>query len=257
MGDRGSIAVITGASSGIGRATAEEFAERGYDLAVVARRKDLLDSLVDEITKRHPKVKCKAFKCDITSFQEVTQLADSVEKEWGKIHILVNNAGAYEYKPLEKSTQAKLDELIDVNVKGVVYVTKVFIALLKKASEKKEWAKIVNVSSISGLWGFSNMSVYTATKFAVAGFSSGLRRELRPLKIQVATIFPGPVDTKNTAKKNGSRKVIMSPPEVAQQIFALSTSHKHRLISHAAFSFLNALEPFSPEIVDRLLKRII
>jgi short-subunit dehydrogenase len=257
MGNRGSIAVITGASSGIGRATAEEFAKQGYELAVTARRKELLDSLVDDLKVRFPKVNVKAFKCDITRFSEVMQLAADVEKEWGRVHILVNNAGAYEYKPLEKSTQEKLDELIDVNVKGVVYVTKAFIPLLKKASEKKEWAKIVNVSSISGLWGFSNMSVYTATKFAVAGFSSGLRRELRPAKIHVATIFPGPVDTKGTQKKNGSRKVIMSPSQVAKQIFDLSTGTKDRMISHPAFVFLNAIEPFSPETVDRLLKRLI
>lgn len=246
------LAVITGASSGIGRATALEFAKQGYRVAVLARRTELLDSLVKECNAGD---RVCAYPCDITKWKEVESVFSTLAEQGG-VHVLVNNAGAYEYSSLEKSTPEKLDHLIDVNVRGLVYVSKAALPALKAGLKSDGWAKIVNVSSISGLWGFANMSTYTATKFAVSGFSSGLRRELASTRIQVGTIYPGPVNTKGP--RNGkSRKLVMMPDEVARQIFSLATNYRRNLVSHPAFSVLSALENLSPQLVDRVLKRII
>jgi short-subunit dehydrogenase len=252
------VAVITGASSGIGRATAIQFARKGYDLAVLARRRELLDSLRAEILESLPERKVIAITCDVCKWTNVSDAFQTVEREFGVVNVLINNAGAYEYKPIETSEPTALDNLIDVNIRGVVYMTKAALPLLKKAASSSQWAKVVNVSSISGLWGFRNMSVYTATKFAVAGFSSGLRRELAPQGILVGTIFPGPVDTKVPTRTNGARKkLVMYPDEIAKQIHQLATSRRHNLVSHPAFRFLHALENLSPCMVDKLLKRIL
>jgi len=251
------VAVITGASSGIGRSTAEEFARRGYDLLLLARRRELLDNLCEELGKTYPSQKILALTCDISKWAHVEESFGEALRLFPAINVLINNAGAFDYRSLKDSGPEKLDSMIDVNVRGMVYVTKAALPLLKKAVEKGERAKIVNVSSISGLWGFSNMSVYTATKFAVAGFSSGLRRELAPEKIEVSTIFPGPVNTKPGAAPSGSRKLVMFPPQIATQIYKLAHSRKHNLVSHPAFSVLHLLESLSPRMVDRVLKRII
>lgn len=252
------VVVVTGASSGIGKATAECFAKAGYRVAVLARRKELLDELVQSLQKEAPEAKAKAYTCDITQWEQVAATFESIGRDFQKVNVLINNAGAFEYAPLEKSTPKNLDHMIDVNVRGMVYVTKACLSLLGEARKNNEWAKIINVSSISGLWGFSNMSVYTSTKFAVAGFSSGLRRELKAKGIQVGTIFPGPVYNKPGPRPNGkSRKLLMMPPEAADQVLKLAESRKHNLVSHPAFSMLHLIEPLSPSVVDSLLKRII
>lgn len=253
-----SVAVVTGASSGIGRATAVYFARRGVDLVVMARRKELLESLRSEIIAENPERKVAVIACDISVWGEVERAANEIEQEFGSVNVLVNNAGAYEYKSLEESRPENLDNLIDVNIRGVVYVTKAILPRLKLSVSRTEWAKIVNVSSISGLWGFRNMSVYTATKFAVAGFSSGLRRELSAQGVRVATIFPGPVNTKVVSRQNGgSKKLVMYPDEIAKQIYELAMSRRNNLISHPAFRFLQVLENLSPQMVDKLMKRIV
>jgi 3-hydroxy acid dehydrogenase / malonic semialdehyde reductase len=250
------VAVITGASSGIGRATAWEFVRRGYSVAVLARRLAVLEGLVTELKAKYPQQKVIALQTNVTKYPEVAQAAETIESQFGKINVLVNNAGAFDYKPLQESTPEKLDEMIDVNVRGLAYVTKAMLPLLRKGAP--EWAKVVNVSSLSGLWGFSNMSVYTATKFAVAGFSSGLRRELGPHGIGVSTIFPGPVNNKVLSKKEVKdpkiNKLIMYPDQIARQIYDLAVTHRKNRISHPAFAVLHALEKLSPKMVDRLFK---
>jgi 3-hydroxy acid dehydrogenase/malonic semialdehyde reductase len=255
----GKVAVITGASTGIGRATAHEFARQGYSLATLARRKELLDELNEELSKGYPNQRFVGYKCDVRKWEEVAAVAKAVLNDFDAVEALVNNAGAFEYLSLEKSTPEKLDEMIDVNLRGVVYVTKAFLPLLKNSVAAKRPAKIVNVSSIAGLWGFSNMSVYTATKFAVVGFTSGLRRELRAQGIQVATIHPGPVRSKAIPGKAvlNKKRLEMLPDQIGRQIFRLAVNSKRRRVSHPAFSIFNAIERFSPAAVDRLLKRFL
>lgn len=249
------VAVVTGASSGIGRAAAEEFAKHGYTVVVVARRKALLVGLVKELEKNRPHGHFIAAPCDISDWKQVSALAAELETKLPYINVLVNNAGAYDYQSLEKSSLEKLDEMIDVNVRGVIYMSKAFLPHLKKAISKGHRAKVVNVSSVGGLLGFSNMAVYTATKFAVTGFSRALRRELKADGVDVASIHPGPVQTKEG--EGAKKSIVMLPHQIASQIYELSKSKQSQRISHPAFYVLNFVEYFSPGLVDKVLKRIL
>lgn len=249
--------VVTGASSGIGRAAAEEFGQRGCSVAVLARRLDALEDLVASLRKKYPQARFIAARCDVSNWEQMQAAVATVEKELGGLNVLVNNAGAFDYGALEKSTIEKLDEMIDVNVRGVMYATKAFLPLLKKSAAAGERAKIVNVSSISGLWGFSNMAVYTATKFAITGFSAAMRRELRATGVDVASIHPGPVRSKPHQEKLPKKWSQMMPAQVAKQIYDLAVSRHGRRISHPAFTLLNYLENVSPDIVDRVLRKIL
>jgi len=252
------VVVITGASSGIGRATAEEFAGHGYAVVVLARRQDRLETLTEQLKKEHSHPHFLSIPCDVTHWEEVSGAVEKIQKEFSRVNVLVNNAGAYEYGSLESSSVGKIDEMINVNLKGMVYMTKLLLPLLKAGAKAHPPAKVVNVSSIGGLWGFPNMSVYTATKFAVTGFSSALRRELRAENIDVSSIHPGPVNSADNPPAKADRKrMVMLPPQIAKQIFTLASSKRSRYISHPAFTLLHALENFSPELVDRLLKRIL
>ena len=249
-------AVITGASSGIGRATAERFAKAGYSLAVVARREPLLASLVEMLQASYPQQRFVAYVVDVSSWSGVEEFGKKIDADWPAIHVLINNAGAFEYGPLEKITEAKVDELIHVNVRGVIATTRFLLPSLKKGAAQGG-AKIINVSSIAGLWGFSNMAAYSATKFAVAGFSSSLSREFSKMGISVATIFPGPVNTKLPKGARPEKKLVKIPEDIAQEILKIATSSDISKRVHPLFRTMSWLEQFSPKSVDRILKKYL
>ncbi len=187
------VAIITGASSGIGYATALALAKAGAKVAIGARRIDKLSKLENEIKKNGGEVFSQ--KLDVTQKSDCDSFVDSVLKKWGTIDILVNNAGIM---PLSFVKNLKVDEweqMIDVNIKGVLYCT---AAIIPHMREKKS-GHIVNISSVAGRIVFPAGSVYCATKHAVTAFSEGLRQELSPRSnIRVSCIEPGVVSTELT-----------------------------------------------------------
>ncbi|CAI9830841.1 MAG: SDR family oxidoreductase [Nitrosopumilus sp.] len=184
---RGKVALVTGASSGIGRATALALSEAGAKVAACARRTDLLESLAAEApgSVLHGRV-------DVTDRDGCGAFARRVLDEWGSIDILVNNAGLM---PLSFFKSLKMDEwdrMIDVNLKGVLYCT---AAVIPHMLGKKS-GHIINVSSVAGRIVFPSGSVYCATKHAVTALSEGLRQEFSARAgIRVTCIEPGVVDT--------------------------------------------------------------
>jgi len=184
------VAIITGASSGIGRATALALSNAGVKVAIGARRTDRLDKLADEITQKGGQVFSQ--KLDVTKRSECDLFAKSVLEKWGTIDILVNNAGLM---PLSFFKNLKVDEwdrMIDVNIKGVLYCT---AAVINHMRDKKS-GHIVNISSVAGRIVFPAGSVYCATKHAVMAFSEGLRQEFSARSnIRITCIEPGVVDT--------------------------------------------------------------
>lgn len=187
------IAIITGASSGIGYATAVAFSKAGAKVAVGARRTDKLESLREEITKMGGQVHVQ--KLDVTKRSDCDSFIDAVVKKWGTVDILVNNAGLM---PLSFFKNRKLDEwdqMIDVNIKGVLYCTAAAIPhmLTKKSGH------IINISSVAGRIVFPAGSVYCATKHAVTALSEGLRQEFSQRSgIRVTCVEPGVVATELT-----------------------------------------------------------
>jgi NADP-dependent 3-hydroxy acid dehydrogenase YdfG len=187
------VAIITGASSGIGFATALALSKAGAKVAIGARRVDKLEALAKKISDDGGEVFYQ--KLDVTQKLECDNFAKAVLEKWGSIDILVNNAGLM---PLSFFKSLKIDEwdrMIDVNIKGVLYSTASVISHMK---EKKS-GHIVNISSVAGRIVFPAGSVYCATKHAIAAFSEGLRQEFSVRSnIRVTSIEPGAVATELT-----------------------------------------------------------
>jgi len=187
---QGKVAIITGASSGIGHATALKLSKAGAKIAIGARRVDKLEELAKQITDNGGEVYFQ--KLDVTKREECDNFAKAVLEKWNSIDILVNNAGLM---PLSFFKNLKVDEwdrMVDVNIKGVLYMAGAVITHMK---EKKS-GHIVNLSSVAGRIVFPAGSVYCATKHAVAAFSEGLRQEFSVRSnIRVTSIEPGVVAT--------------------------------------------------------------
>ncbi len=187
---KGKVAIITGASSGIGYATALTLSKAGAKVAIGARRTDKLEQLENEIKKNGGEV--LSHKLDVTKKDDCNDFVDQVRKKWGTVDILVNNAGLM---PLSFVKNLKVDEweqMIDVNIKGVLFCTAAVISQMK---EKKS-GHIVNISSVAGRIVFPSGSVYCATKHAITAFSEGLRQELSARSnIRITCIEPGAVET--------------------------------------------------------------
>ena len=208
------VAIITGASSGIGSATALALSNAGVKVAIGARRIDRLEKLAKKISDNGGEVFYQ--KLDVTQKLECDSLAKAVLDKWNSIDILVNNAGLM---PLSFIKNLKIDEwdkMIDVNIKGVLYCT---AAVLPTMLEKKS-GHIINISSVAGRIIFPAGSVYCATKHAVTAFTEGLRQELSPRKnIRVTSIEPGVVQTEltNTITDESLEKFV----ETSKQMEAL------------------------------------
>lgn len=183
------IALITGATSGIGLATARRLAQIGIDLILCGRRTDRLKELEQELGAV---VKVKTLHFDVRAEAEVTAALQSLEGDWQKVTILVNNAGnAHGLSSIEQGNTGDWDAMIDGNVKGLLYVSR---AILPGMVERKT-GHVVNISSIAGKETYRNGAVYCASKAAVEAISQGMRLDLTEHGVKVTNIAPGAVET--------------------------------------------------------------
>jgi NADP-dependent 3-hydroxy acid dehydrogenase YdfG len=192
------VAIVTGASSGIGYATSIALLKAGVRVAVGARRLDRLQQLKKQIVKNGGEGKEdeeEIFihrKLDVTSKSDCDSFVDTVVKKWGRVDILINNAGLMPLSYFKNSKVKEWERMIDVNIKGVLYCTS---AVIPYMIDKKS-GHIVNISSVAGRIVFAGGSVYCATKHAITALSEGLRKELSPeYNIRVTCIEPGAVAT--------------------------------------------------------------
>ena len=178
---------ITGATSGIGKATAELFAKRGERLILCGRRQERLEQLKEKF-----KGETHLLNFDIRNRKAVFDAIDSLPNAWKQIDILINNAGnAHGLDTVDTANLDDWDAMIDGNVKGVMYVTK---AILTQMVERKA-GQIINLGSIAGIQVYPKGNVYCASKFAVDAFTQGLRIDLNPYNIRVCAVHPGLVET--------------------------------------------------------------
>ena len=184
-------ALITGVTSGIGKATALLLAENGYSLIINGRREDRLHKLAEEIKQKY-KVKTLALAFDVRNYKEVKQQLGNLPKEWQNIDILINNAGlAVGASRIQDGAIDDWDRMLDTNVKGLLYVSKMIMPLM--IARKK--GEIINIASIAGKEVYLNGNVYCASKHAVEALSKAMRIDLLPHNIKVTNISPGMVDT--------------------------------------------------------------
>lgn len=182
----GKVAVITGASSGIGEAAARLLVEEGVSVVLAARRREQLDALAAELGDA-----VSVVQTDVSDPVQVKALFEHVRTRFGGLDLLFNNAGLGVNSAFESSDPLDWKQMIDANLYGVLYCTQAAIPLLRG----RPGAMISSVSSVGGRYGVQNWSVYSATKYAVVGFHDALRKELGPDRIRVSVIEPGAVWT--------------------------------------------------------------
>jgi len=185
------VVIITGASSGIGEATAKELASKGVKLVLAARREDRLKKLQDEIQSIGGQAIYKV--TDVTSREKMEELATYALKEFGKIDVLVNNAGIMPQAFLAENKVDEWDRMIDVNIKGVLYA----IAAIVPSMRERKSGHVINLSSVAGHNIYPGGTVYCGTKFAVKAISEGLRQEeaMSGTNIRVTNISPGAISS--------------------------------------------------------------
>jgi NADP-dependent 3-hydroxy acid dehydrogenase YdfG len=189
----GRVAVITGASSGIGAATAKSLAVRGAKVALIARRKDQLDQLAAEITAAGGTA--LALPIDVTDAKALAGAAETIAARLGQVSIVVNNAGVMLPAPILENRTEDWDRMIDLNLTAAVRVIGVFGPSLVKAAEQGGVADLINTSSIGAQGVFQNFAVYCATKAAISHLSRNLRTEFGPKNVRVSMFEPGLVVT--------------------------------------------------------------
>jgi len=227
------ITFISGASSGIGKACAEAFAKKGSNLILAARRKERISSLAKEIEKKY-KVKVIYYQLDVRSQPSVRKIIASLPEEWKKINILINNAGlARGYSKIYEGTISHWEEMIDTNVKGLLYVTREILPYMIKNGS----GHVINIGSTAGHEVYVNGNVYCATKFAVNALTKSIRVDVLDKNIKVSTVDPGMVETEfslvrfsgddEKAKNVYKGLTPLSPVDVANAVLFCATQPKH------------------------------
>src|SRR5437868_1139968 len=185
----GKVVVITGASSGLGEAAARLLSAEGAIVVMGARRADRIEALADELTRSGGKA--LAVTTDVTDYDQVQKLVDAAVQSYGRVDVMLNNAGLMPHSPLERGKIDDWDQMIDVNIKGVLYGIAAALPFMK---EQKS-GHFINVSSVAGHKVRAGGVVYAATKHAVRVISEGLRMEVKPYQIRTTVISPGAVAT--------------------------------------------------------------
>ena len=227
------IALITGATSGIGKSTAIEFAKNGYDLIITGRRQERLEELKAVLTKEYS-IKVLNLCFDVRDEKQVEAAINSIPTEFKTIDVLVNNAGlAAGLSTIQVGKLAHWEQMIDTNIKGLLYVTKHISKIL---IENKK-GHIINVGSIAGKEVYANGNVYCATKHAVDALNKGMRIDLLPHGIKVSSVNPGMVETEfsivrfdgdeERAKKVYENIQPLKPEDIAETIYWMASRPAH------------------------------
>lgn len=194
------ISLITGASSGIGRDMAFEFADRGYDLILVARSFDRLKEVKNEIIKKYDKCNVLIMKCDVSNVESVKNLYNDVRKEFVNIDVLVNNAGFGDCGKFYETDLEKDISMINTNILGLHVLTKLFLQDMVKVNK----GYILNIASIAGFMPGPLMATYYSTKAYVVRLTIAIAKELKSVnsKVRIAAYCPGPVNTEFNKNAN-------------------------------------------------------
>jgi len=251
------VILITGASSGIGAATAKLFAGQGYRVVLAARRMDRLDALSSEIQVAGGQV--LAVPTDITQLEQVEKLVSQSIEHFGQIDILLNNAGLGRLDWLEKlDPQDDITFQVQVNLTGLIQITH---AVLPHMLARKQ-GHIINMGSIAGLIATPTYSVYAATKYGLRGFTEALRREVGIHGIEVTGIYPGGVATEFGSKAGIRRKTGVSTPkflkltadDVAQAVLRVVRKPRRAVIIPGLMRPMVWLSVIFPGWVDRIIE---
>jgi NAD(P)-dependent dehydrogenase (short-subunit alcohol dehydrogenase family) len=218
-------ALVTGGSSGIGLAIARALGEDGYAVTISARRAQKLEGAADEL--RADGLEVQSVPAQMAEEEDVVKLVAAHKEKYGRLDVLVNNAGVGIGQPLEEIRTKFLDMQLDVNLRSLIIATREALPMLKEAGAEHGKALIANTASIAGKSGQAWLSIYAATKAAVINFSVGTQKELGEAGIQVTALAPAFVDTPMTdfAKEAVAAEQMIRPEDIAEAVrFLLRTS---------------------------------
>ena len=233
----GTVALVTGASSGIGAATARTLAADGATVAILARRGDRLRALADEL--RADGATTLALEADVADRQQVDAAVERLVAELGRLDTLVNNAGVMFTGPVMDAPPREWDQMLAVNVEGLLHVTRASLPHLISAAQDspRQVADVVTISSTSGRVARAGSAVYSLTKFGVTAFSESLRQELQPKRVRVGVVEPGTVDTELASHlRDGVREAVaqqieglklLQPQDIADAVSYMVTRERH------------------------------
>ncbi|MCW2972231.1 MAG: Oxidoreductase [Thermoleophilia bacterium] len=237
----GTVALITGASSGIGEETARVLAAQGATVALLARRKDRLDALVTEIEAAGGSA--LAAEVDVTDQAAAIAAVERVASELGRIDTVVNNAGVMLLGPIEDAPIDEWNSMVDLNLKGLLYVAHASLPHLLRAAEDspRRVADLVNISSVAGRIARAGSGVYNLTKHGVGAFSEALRQEVTKRHVRVSLVEPGAVETELVShnrpevqemlgQRFGEMERLQSP-DIASAIEYIVTRERHIAIN--------------------------
>ncbi len=249
MNVKDKVVVITGASSGIGKALAFDLAGKGAKLALFARRKPELDKIAAKLSKKTGVI---AVQADVTSEKRVKEAVKKAAARFGRIDILVNNAGVGLFGSLEKMSMSEFDNVVKTNLYGPLYMLKAALPWLKKAK-----GMIVNISSGLSRRALPFLSAYGGTKSMLNSMSDGMRMELRKYGIKVLTYGPPMTDTpfiRREGTRNYGNMKIATAGEVAGRIIKAMIKGKREVVEGG---FLGIMNFFAPKILDNMFYKFM
>lgn len=251
---RGQVAIVTGASSGIGRATAERFAAEGMRVVLGARRVERLAAVADGI--RRMGGMARAVETDVTRPEQLGRLVEETVTAFGRVDVLVNNAGLGYFGPVESTPVDEVRYLVDVNVMGTLHGIQAVVPIMRRQRS----GHIINVASIVGKRATPGNGAYSATKFAQVALSESLRLELRSAGIQVSVICPVSTLTEffevagaRSPMKFTAAGPTFSPEQVAAAIVRCVRRPRPEVMIYRPARFLVVLNALAPRLVDRIL----
>jgi len=221
----GKVAVVTGASRGIGRSIAESFAREGAKVVISARQKETLEAVRAGMKSNGADV--LSVVAAVADEDDVINLFKSAVKAYDKVDILVNNAGFGMFKPVAEMKTSDYDTLFDVNMRGTFIATREVLPHMMKQND----GVIINIASLASKNAVENGAVYAATKWAMLGFAKSLMLEVRKYNIRVNTICPGSVDTDFGFGHHPNRDKILKPEDVADAALLAATAPVRAMIS--------------------------
>ncbi len=216
-----SVIVVTGATSGVGKEIVKSFLETTkWQVIGIARSKEKLKKLKKNYGKRF-----KGILCDLQNSDDVEKAFEKIKKETNHIDIIVNNAAVFKMKPFSECDANDIDQLIDVNLKGVLYTTLEALKIMK-SSNNKRGSRIINIASVASLHGIEKQSIYCASKFGVNGFAEALNQEIIKDNISISTIFPGGINTplwnSSNQHPSGNTEELLSTTDIVDMVKYIS-----------------------------------
>ncbi len=227
------LAYITGATAGIGEACAWKFASQGWDIIITGRRKERLEQLKKDILSKYPiQILTQAY--DVRDLPAVQQHIGSLDKEWSKVDVLINNAGlAVGRGPIQEGIYDDWERMIDTNLKGLLYVTRELTPIMIQNGQ----GHIINIASLAGIEAYGGGNVYCATKHGVRALSRSMRIDLITKGIKVSVVSPGAADTefslvrykgdKEQAGKTYEGFEPLTGADIAESVFFIASQPKH------------------------------